>query len=65
MPNMCVIPQNKMKDENNQVTFLYQMSGILCAKINKAMGMENPENRMSDMDDDDTTTSSDKSGFDE
>lgn len=37
----------------------------LSALINKAMGMENPENRMSDMDDDDTTTSSDKSGFDE
>ena len=37
----------------------------LSALINKAMGMENPENRMSDMDDDDTETSSDKSGSDE
>lgn len=36
----------------------------LSALINKAMGMENPENRMSDMDDDDTATSSDKSRSD-
>ena len=32
----------------------------LSALINKAMGMENPENRMSDMDEDDTASSSDK-----
>ena len=36
----------------------------LSALINKAMGMENPENRMSDLDDDEKT-SSDKSGSDE
>ena len=38
----------------------------LSALINKAMGMENPENRMSDKnDDDDDDTSSNKSGSDE
>lgn len=35
----------------------------LSALINKAMGMENPENRMSDLDDD--AASSDQSGSDE
>ena len=40
----------------------------LSALINKAMGMENPENRMSDQNDDDTSSdksSSNKSGSDE
>lgn len=41
----------------------------LSALINKAIGMENPENRMSDVDDDKQASSdkssSDKSGFDE
>ena len=36
----------------------------LSALINKAMGMENPENRLSDMDDDETSTSSNKSSSD-